>query len=502
MTGDLRLPPGSPDGKGTLITSWTLFFQHIIQRLRVFIGDSGDGGIIGLVPAPDAGDSAGGKYLKADATWDVPPGTSTGTITATGALTLNHLVIGNGGVDEKVLASSGTTSTVLHGDAAGPPTFAAVTESELSITDNTTGNVSITAHGFAPKAPNDSTKFLNGVGAYAVPSGGGSGTVTHTGGLTANQLVLGNGTADITALGSLGTTTTVYHGNAAGAGTFAAVVEADITLANNTTNNVTTAKHGFTPILPNDATKYLDGTGAYTVPAGTGGTGNITSTGAAGSEPGSPSAGDLYFPNNGFSVERYSGSIWVPWGPLFPLTDPSVSAPTTWVNQGGATVSTTNGGIILTAPTGAGQNIRARVKTAPSTPYTVTARFIPNMEQAGSNNGFVGIGFRESSSGKFALLAFSAQQVLGFYNYTDATTFSASTTGNVNPLLYGTSFCFRIADDGTNRIASISYDGVTFQVVYSVARTTFLTADQVAFVANSVTNPKPVAITLLSWLEA
>lgn len=276
MTGDLRLPPGSPDGKGQLLTSWTLFFQHIIQRLRVFIGDTGDGGIIGLVPAPDAGDSAGGKYLKADGTWDVPPGTSTGTITATGALTLNHIVIGNGGVDEKVLASSGTTSTVLHGDAAGPPTFAAVTESELSITDNTTGNVSITAHGFAPKAPNDSTKFLNGVGAYAVPAGGGSGTVTHTGSLTANQLILGNGTADITALGSLGTTTTVYHGNASGAGTFGAVVEADITLANNTTNNVTTSKHGFAPILPNVATQYLDGTGAYSVPAGTGGTSGFT----------------------------------------------------------------------------------------------------------------------------------------------------------------------------------------------------------------------------------
>lgn len=33
-----------------------------------------------------------------------------------------------------------------------------------------------------------------------------------------------------------------------------------------TTNNVSTGKHGLTPKLPNDATKYLDGTGAYTVP--------------------------------------------------------------------------------------------------------------------------------------------------------------------------------------------------------------------------------------------
>jgi hypothetical protein len=39
--------------------------------------------------------------------------------------------------------------------------------------DNTDLDVSITAHGLTPKLPNDSTKFLNGVGAYAVPPSGG-----------------------------------------------------------------------------------------------------------------------------------------------------------------------------------------------------------------------------------------------------------------------------------------------------------------------------------------
>jgi hypothetical protein len=34
------------------------------------------------------------------------------------------------------------------------------------------------------------------------------------------------------------------------------------------TNNVSTSKHGLAPKLPNDATKYFDGTGAYTVPPG------------------------------------------------------------------------------------------------------------------------------------------------------------------------------------------------------------------------------------------
>lgn len=38
----------------------------------------------------------------------------------------------------------------------------------------------------------------------------------------------------------------------------------------NTDLNVSTTKHGLCPALPNDATKYLDGTGAYSVPVGTG----------------------------------------------------------------------------------------------------------------------------------------------------------------------------------------------------------------------------------------
>jgi len=62
-------------------------------------------------------------------------------------------------------------------------------------------------------------------------SGGGSGTVTHTGGaLTANALIVGAGSDDVAALASLGTTTTVLHGNAAGAPTFGAVsLSADVT---------------------------------------------------------------------------------------------------------------------------------------------------------------------------------------------------------------------------------------------------------------------------------
>ena len=58
---------------------------------------------------------------------------------------------------------------------------------------------------------------------------------------------------------------------------YAQVKDSDLSLSDITTNNVSASNHGFVPKLPSDATKYLDGTGAFTVPAGGGGgSGNWT----------------------------------------------------------------------------------------------------------------------------------------------------------------------------------------------------------------------------------
>jgi hypothetical protein len=76
-----------------------------------------------------------------------------------------------------------------------------------------------------------------GLAAWVATGGGGTGTVTHTGNLTASAVMVGNGTADSKVLASLGTTTTVLHGNAAGLPTFGAV-----DLANDVTGNLGVAR--------------------------------------------------------------------------------------------------------------------------------------------------------------------------------------------------------------------------------------------------------------------
>ena len=45
------------------------------------------------------------------------------------------------------------------------------------------------------------------------------------------------------------------------------VTDANLSTSDITTNNVSTSKHGFAPKLPNDATVFLNGVGAYTTPA-------------------------------------------------------------------------------------------------------------------------------------------------------------------------------------------------------------------------------------------
>ena len=79
------------------------------------------------------------------------------------------------------------TAIALYGLMSGTPTFAEV---NLTFTDVTTNDVSITKHGFVPKAPNDITKKLDGTGAWSALTVTDLPTVAGTG--SSNSAVVGH----------------------------------------------------------------------------------------------------------------------------------------------------------------------------------------------------------------------------------------------------------------------------------------------------------------------
>lgn len=87
-----------------------------------------------------------------------------GDILVSSATNVLSILAGNTTTTKKFLAQTGT------GTVSAAPLWNGVSDTDISFTNNSTGNVSVSAHGYCPILPGNTTTFLRGDGSFASPS--------------------------------------------------------------------------------------------------------------------------------------------------------------------------------------------------------------------------------------------------------------------------------------------------------------------------------------------
>jgi microcystin-dependent protein len=181
---------------GATANASDLTVSQVTAILDNFVGDSGSGGIKGLVPAPSVGDGVTGKFLKADGSWAMPGSTGNilvGTIIQHISPTLDGYLLCNGtnynrndylalfnllntllGTITLTIANPCVVTRANHGLTTGQTVFFTTTGAlPTGVSANTTYFINVTG----VNTFNLATTFANlNAGTYVATSGSQNGT--------------------------------------------------------------------------------------------------------------------------------------------------------------------------------------------------------------------------------------------------------------------------------------------------------------------------------------
>ena len=228
-------------------------------------------------------------------------------------------------------------------------------------------------------------------------------------------------------------------------------------------------------------------------------------------KPAAGTPGRIFLPSDGLFIERDNGSTWEKFGPIWPMIPPQSANFPTWVNQGTSTCIDNKGAVYLQAANSSNEQIRARLQAYPTPPFTVDMAFVVHVFPYSSPSMTAGLCIRDSVSGKFQCYGLGNTDLhIRGYNYSSATAASGGVTGwpgsGDNHQLEQNLIWVRYYDNGSNRVISISADGVTWQQMVSNSVTDYLTPNQIGFFANGLAGyyssfPVDTGITVLHWSQ-
>lgn len=205
---------------------------------------------------------------------------------------------------------------------------------------------------------------------------------------------------------------------------------------------------------------------------------DLVQEGAYSSLPSAGKEGRLYLPDDSVYQLRDTGSAWSHFfGSYGKVTNPP-SAGWSWVNQGSATLSTVGGVPVMACDGNSSLNLRLRVRSAPSTPYTITTAMSYTGE---ASDGGGGLYIRENATGEIIRFGIDGAGKIRCTKYTSATVYSADYLSSGTVYSMAPTCFLKLYDNATTRTWSISFDNIGWLEFTSHSNTDFLTADEIGW---------------------
>ena len=216
--------------------------------------------------------------------------------------------------------------------------------------------------------------------------------------------------------------------------------------------------------------------------------------------------GRLFLPTDGLFLEYDDGAAWHKYGPFKRLKAPPQTG-WSWVNQGNATVTYSDGRLVLEDPDldGTDPELRLYVRPAPQWPAALTMAFLFN--GIGDDTPRMGFCFRQTGGGAgdgnihtFGVYLGTSRWAIERNVYSSPTVKSTGggwdTTRSPERLLW-----FRFQVVGDKKQVYYSMDGVNWVLGYETTLTSYATPNQVGLYIDPQANAQPVSLSLVHWEE-